>query len=254
MPWDPKRYLQFQSQRAAPFEDLIALVKIRPNLCVIDLGCGTGELTARLAEALPGSDVVGLDSSAQMLEKARPLRRPGLHFEQGDIETLAGEWDLIFTHAALQWVDDHPTLMPRLFSMVRPGGQLAVQMPSNHGHATHRLITETAGEEPFRTALGGFVRHSPVLGIEQYAEMLYAAGASELVVFEKIYPHILEGPDALADWTSGTTLVPYFERLSPEIKDAFMARYQAKLRALWPEGPVFYGFRRTLFAATRPVA
>src|SRR4029077_21259145 len=129
---------------------------------------------------------------------------------------------------------DHPALIPRLLGLVRPGGQLAVQMPSNHTHPSHALIREIAGEEPFQTALGGWVRRAPVLSIESYAELLYQHGATDLTVFEKIYPHLLADADALAEWTSGTVLVPYFERLPPDLRDSFMDRYRARLRARWP--------------------
>jgi trans-aconitate 2-methyltransferase len=253
LPWNPDRYHQFQAQRAAPFDDLVALIKVREGLTVIDLGCGTGELTRKLADRLPGSDTLGIDTSAEMLQRAEVHVRPGLRFEKAAIETVSGTWDLVFSHAAIHWVGDHPALIPRLYSLVRPGGQLAVQMPSNHGHATHRLITQIAGEEPFRTALGSWVRHSSVLSIEDYATLLYECGAEDITVFEKVYPHVLENADAMADWTSGTALVPYFERLSDDMQQAFMAEYRKRLRQLWPGSPVFYGFRRTLFAATRPV-
>jgi trans-aconitate 2-methyltransferase len=251
MPWDPDRYQKFQSERSAPFVDLLGLVKVREGLKVVDLGCGTGELTRRLADALPGSDVTGIDNSPQMLLRAEAQARPGLRFRLASIEELSGEWDLIFSHAALHWVEDHYSLIPRLFGMLRPGGQVAVQMPSNHGHATHVLITEIAGEELFRSELGGWTRTSQVLGIDRYAEILYACGGQDITVFEKVYPHVLEGPDALADWTSGTALVPYFELLSEEMQERFMQRYRERLRELYLPGPVFYGFRRTLFAGTR---
>jgi trans-aconitate 2-methyltransferase len=66
-----------------------------------------------------------------------------------------------------------------------------------------------------------------------------------------VYPHLLENAEALADWTSGTALVPYFERLEPDQRDQFMERYRERLHEQFPESPVFYGFRRTLFAARR---
>jgi trans-aconitate 2-methyltransferase len=253
MHWDPECYHKFRDERFAPFVDLMDLVKVREGLKVIDLGCGTGELTRRLADALPDSEIVGIDNSPQMLAKARDQERPGLRFELAAIEDLRGEaeWDLVFSHAALHWVEDHPTLIPRMLALVKPGGQLAVQMPSNHGHTTHRLITQIAGEAPFRTALGGWVRQSTLLTIDQYAEILYANGGRELTVFEKVYPHVLDDADALADWTSGTALVPYFERLPEDARDAFMQTYRERLRVLYPSRPLFYGFRRTLFAATR---
>jgi trans-aconitate 2-methyltransferase len=252
MPWDPEQYRKFQAERFAPFDDLVALIDVRSNLRAIDLGCGTGELTARLSDLLPGSDVTGIDSSAEMLARAAALARPGLRFEQRAIEDAEGAWDLVFSHAALQWVDDHATLIPRLFSLVAPGGQLAVQVPSNHHHDSHVLIRETASEEPFRAALDGWTRTAPVLSIDAYAGQLFALGAERIVAFEKVYAHVLEDADAIADWVKGTALVPYLERLPASLRDAFMKRYRGKLRARWPESPVFYPFRRTLFAATRP--
>jgi trans-aconitate 2-methyltransferase len=251
VPWNPDRYRQFQSDRFAPFEDLLALVKIREGLRVIDLGCGTGELTRRLADSLPKSEVVGIDSSSEMLERARTQSREGLRFERGTIEMAEGEWDLVFSHAAIHWVDDHRSLIPRLLSLVRTGGQLAIQLPSNHGHATHTQILEIAREEPFSTALGGWRRVSPVLSINEYAELLYENGGKAITVFEKVYPSLLENSDALAEWTAGTTLVPYFERLPQALQASFMERYRARLNSLYPSSPVFYPFRRTLFAASR---
>ncbi|MCH7838245.1 MAG: methyltransferase domain-containing protein [Chloroflexi bacterium] len=251
MPWDPDRYEQFSRERYAPFEDLIKLVQVREGLRVIDLGCGTGELTRRLADALPESDVVGIDSSPEMLSRAEEQARPGLRFESGTIEAVAGEWDLIFSNAAIQWAEDHPALVPRLLGLLRPGGQLVVQIPSNFAHPTNVFIDETAGEEPFREALDGWLHRWPVLTVDAYAELLYAHGGEELTVFEKVYPHVLDDSDALATWMSGTALVPYFERMPEALHEPFMERYRERLRERWPARPVFFGFRRILLAATR---
>jgi trans-aconitate 2-methyltransferase len=164
---------------------------------------------------------------------------------------VAGSWDLVFSHAAIQWVDDHPRLVPRLMSLVAPGGQLAVQLPSNHGHPAHTLSVETAREQPFREALAGWTRPIPVLSLDEYASLLYAAGGRDITAIEKAYPHVLANADAIADWTSGTALVPYFERLPEHLRAPFDERYRAKLRGRFPSKPVFYPFRRILFSATR---
>lgn len=251
MPWNPNRYHQFEAERFAPFADLLALVKIREGMKVVDLGCGTGELTRRLADKLPGSEVVGIDSSPEMLERAHAQESERLRFEHGSIENVAGEWDLVFSHAAIQWVDDHSSLIPRLLSLVRPNGQLVVQLPSNHPHPTHTLIREIAAEEPFVSALSGWNRLPPVLSISEYAELLHEHGGKELTVFEKVYPSLLDNSDALAQWTQGTALVPYFERLPEKLHETFMKRYRERLAARFPSSPVFYPFRRILFAATR---
>jgi trans-aconitate 2-methyltransferase len=253
MPWNPDQYHKFQAARSAPFEDVAALITPREGLRVVDLGCGSGELTRKLADRLPGCDVLGLDNSPEMLARAAPHARDGVRFELGTIEDFAAApdtWDVIFSHAALHWIADHPTLIPALLAKVRPGGQIAVQMPSNHQHIAQRLVPEIAQEEPFRTLLNGFVRYSPVLPINDYAEMLFAAGFENMTVFEKIYPQVLENSDGVVEFTKGTVLVPYLERLGDH-SDAFMQTYRERLRQHMPGSPVFYSFRRTIFVAAR---
>jgi trans-aconitate 2-methyltransferase len=251
MPWNPDLYHKFQSERSAPFNDLLALVDARPHLKVVDLGCGTGELTRQLADALPDSAVTGLDSSQEMLDKAASFSRPSLVFVKGDQSTLTGEWDLIFSNAALQWSENHTELIPYLYGKLAPGGQIAVQVPSNHHHISHRIYRQTASEEMFKFILNGYQRYAPVLKIDDYANILFQCGAEDILVFEKIYPHVLENSDAVVDWISGTALVPYFERLGKH-KDAFVQSIREKMRIAMPDSPVFYPFRRTLFSARKP--
>lgn len=253
MPWDPKQYHKFQAERSAPFFDLLALVEKRPNLKVVDLGCGTGELTRQLADALPDSTVTGLDSSTQMLDAARAasFSSANLRFAQGDQSELAGKWDLIFSNAALQWSENHAELIPRLYRLLAPGGQIAVQVPSNHNHISHQIYRETASQEPFQSILQGFQRYAPVLSIDDYARLFFERGAEEIIVFEKVYAHVLEDADAVVEWISGTALVPYFERLG-EHKEEFVSAIRAKMRGALPDRPVFYPFRRTLFSARKP--
>ena len=250
MPWNPDKYHQFQTQRSAPFDDLLKLVDIRPGLKCVDLGCGTGELTRRMADTLPESNVLGIDSSPQMLERTGEYVREGVRFELGDMAKLKGKWDLIFSNAALQWSEDHEELIPYLFGCLNPGGQIAVQVPSNHGGPTHSIIRDAAGREPFRTALNGWARQSPVLPIETVASLLFREGAQEIQAFDKIYPHVLENADAIVEWISGTALVPYIERLE-DLKEEFVKILRLELRKNFPGEPVFYPFRRTFFSAKK---
>lgn len=251
MLWNPEKYHRFKEERAAPFNDLCGLIRVRHGLKVIDLGCGTGELTCRLAGFLPGSRVTGIDSSAEMLAKATGSACPDVDFRLRDIATIDGSWDLIFSNAVFHWIDDHETLIPRLFYLLNPGGQLVVQIPNNNAFPSHTCIIATAGEEPFRTALGGWTRKSPLLPLDAYARLLYESGAVEMTVLEKVYPHLVADADAIADWTSSTTLIPYFERLPEELHLLFMESYRAKLRRIWPTGPVLFTFRRILIAGEK---
>src|SRR5262249_52228670 len=150
--WDPQQYERFRSERKQPFLDLLALVQPRPGMRVVDLGCGTGDLTVELHRTLQARETLGLDSSSSMLAKAPA--EPGVRFAEGDIERFrGGPFDLIFSNAALHWVPDHPALLKRLTAALAPGGQLAVQMPANEEHASHQTAVEVAKSHEFKVLL-----------------------------------------------------------------------------------------------------
>lgn len=223
-------------------------------MSVIDLGCGTGEITRMLADALPDPVTRGIDSSKEMLDRARRVNDPRIEFELASIEACFTDdrrYDLVFSNAALHWLDDHERLIGHLAAMLHQGGQLAVQMPSNHHHYTQTLLQDIASTPPFAAALGGWVRLSPVLDSSRYAELLFEAGLSSITVFEKIYPHVLPDAEALFDWISGTTLLPYLDRLPNELHASFTATYRSALRQRTPERPVFFPFRRLFLSAAR---
>ena len=256
MTWNPDQYHQFKDARSAPARDLQALIPERPYAQIVDLGCGTGEQTAQLAQRFPQATVLGLDSSAEMLAKAGAQQLPNLRFQQGDIQELSGSFDLLYSNAALQWLPDHPRLLARLWEHLRPGGVLAVQVPANHDHASHRLLTATANE--FETELGGFTRFgtahgaSPVLTPAAYAELLDGLGAVDITALSKVYPVVLPGAEGLIEWTKGTALVPYLSRLDESDAARFLDVYRGKLQAEFPGERVYYAFTRVLFVATRP--
>ncbi|MBB5439201.1 trans-aconitate 2-methyltransferase [Pedobacter sp. AK017] len=253
MPWNPEVYNKFKQERFAPFYDLLALINVRPGLNVIDLGCGTGELTRQLTDHLPTAQVLGIDASSEMLKEAKTFKTNQLNFEQRSIEQQIKEglkYDLVFSNAALQWLENHETLIPTIITMLQPGGQLVVQVPSNQDHFTHRFIRTLAQQEPYCSALNGWIRSVPVLNIESYANLLFDHGGSEIIVFEKVYPHILKDTAALFDWVSGTALIPYLEKLPEKLKTDFIATYKIGLAHNFQEAPVFYPFKRILMVAT----
>ncbi len=257
--WDPQQYERFREQRSQPFYDLAAMVEPREGMHIVDLGSGTGALTAWLDGELGAAETLGVERAAAMLEAAQAHSGAGVRFERHDIDafldaSIASEasWDLVFSNAALHWVPDHPALWPRLASVVAPGGQLAVQIPANFDHLSHRTAHEVAREEPFATALEGYVRDDPVQAPEWYADQLYAIGFSEPRVEVRIYPHVLPDASAVVEWVKGSLLTDYQHRLDAPVYEAFLQRYrEVVLPRLGEAEPFFYGFKRLLMWGRR---
>lgn len=245
--WSPETYNRFKNERSQPFYDLCALLEARPGMRVADLGCGPGDLTAHLHARLAARETIGLDSSAKMLAQARPREDRGLRFLEGRIEEfpLEGRFDLIFSNAALQWVEDHPALFEKFAERLEPGGQLAVQVPYNEESEFHRAARDAAAE--FREPLGGYVRHLVALSPEAYAQLLHRLGFAEQKVMLRIYPHEMESLDAVVEWYRGSLLTAYQARLDPPPYERFVARYRAILHERYTDArPFFFPFPRIL--------
>lgn len=253
--WDPEQYVRFREQRAKPLRDLAALVDARPGMRVLDLGCGDGSMTAWLHGHLKASTTLGIDQSAKMLEGAPS--EPGLAFVQADIASYepASAVDLVFSNAALQWVPDHDALFPRLAGWLGPGGQLAVQMPMNWDHPSHRVAAELAAEAPYAAALEGYQRPYPQLSIEAYATKLQELGFSEQVVRMQVYGHLMDSSEQIVEWVSGSLLSAFRARLPEQLYAEFRAEYRERVLAEVGEvTPYFYPFTRLLLWARKPSA
>ncbi len=247
--WDPGQYERFHEERAQPFRDLAALVEREPAMRVCDLGCGTGELTAWLHAELGAAESVGVDASETMLARAAEQRGDGLRFEQADIRAWAPDAppDLLFSNAALQWVEGHEELWPRLARLLAPGGQIAVQMPVNDDHPSHTVARELAAEPPFAEAMGGYERRFPVLEPERYAELLWGLGFERRLVRIHVYEHVHTSVDAVVEWMKGSLLTPYRERLAAPLYERLLAEYARRLHAdAGDRSPYLLTFKRLL--------
>lgn len=248
--WNPDQYEKFRAERIQPFFDLIALIDPRGVGRAVDIGCGTGELTVMLAERLPGAIVHGVDSSPAMLQRALPRASARVSFQLGDAAEFGdwGAYDLVFSHAALQWVPDNEALMRRALGAMRAGAQIAVQVPKNAAHPSHAIAAEIAQKPRFRSAFPEGPPRSHALTMERYAELLFEHGFQEQVCFEKIYGHVLSRTEEVVEWVKGTLLTAYLSRLNDADRAAFLEDYRERLLAtLGNREPYFYPFRRMLF-------
>jgi trans-aconitate 2-methyltransferase len=252
--WDPAKYLEFAGPRLQPALDLLARVRLPAPRVVYDLGCGAGNVTRLLADRWPAARITGVDGSAAMLSAAA-RNAPGVGWVEADLQawTAPEPVELLFSNAALHWLDDHPALFPRLVRQLAPGGVLAVQMPRNHGAPSHSEMVAAAEAGPWRARLRPLLRSAPVAPPELYYAIL-APHASQLEIWQTEYLHVLEGENPVVEWTRGSALRPLLEGLDEPDRGAFLADYASRIRAAYrPEadGRTLFPFRRLFLVATR---
>ena len=257
MRWDPRQYATYADERARPFFELMARVDVENPADVVDLGCGPGGLTATLLTRWPAAVVVGVDSSAEMVETASAHAVDGrLSFVQADVATWqpAGPVDVVVANALLQWVPGHLELLPQLVSWLRPDGVLAFQVPDNFEEPSHTLLRDLRTSDRRHARLGsGADRSAGVERPQTYLEALLDLGL-RADVWQTTYLHVLTGDDAVLEWVKGTALRPVLSALrDDDERREFLEEYAAALRSAYPARPwgTLFTFRRTFAVARR---
>lgn len=252
--WDPDRYLTYADERGRPFVELVARIDVDDPTVVVDLGCGPGNLTALLADRWPGAVVTGVDSSPEMIAKARQTDdRAG--FEVGDLREWAGPpggVDVLVSNATLQWLPDHLDLLPSLVAGVRSGGCFAFQVPGNFAEPSHTIRTDLAADPAYAAHTRGAAVPSSH-DSATYLDALTGLGCT-VDAWETTYLHVLHGDDPVFTWVSGTGARPTLEALPDDLRPRFEREFKARLRAAYPNQGhgVVLPFRRIFVVARVP--
>lgn len=251
--WNSALYLKFKAQRTQPSIDLAAKIDIEDPLDIIDIGCGPGNSTKVLKNRFPNAHIIGADYSENMLETARKSV-PECEFikldASGDLSELAGKFDVVFSNACLQWVPEHKRLIPSLFSMLRKGGALAVQIPVNFDEPIHKIIGRISSSEKW---CGKFTapRIFHTLSEGEYFDILSGL-TGDFEMWRTVYFHRMPGIDSIIEWYSSTGLKPYLEALSDSEAEEFLAEIRAELEKEYPaqkNGEIIFRFPRLFFTA-----
>ncbi|MEH3034421.1 MAG: methyltransferase domain-containing protein [Aeromicrobium erythreum] len=249
--WDPSLYLRHADERGRPFAELLARVPVEART-VVDLGCGAGNLTATIRDRWPDAGVVGVDSSPEMVERARADDPDGTYV-LADVSTWEPDEpvDAIVSNAMFQWLPDRLDVIDRLLHRVAPGGALALQVPSNFDAPSHRILAELGAEEPYADHTAGIARADGTSAGEYltfFAERGWSAD-----VWETTYQHVLPGEDAVWGWISGTGARPFVQALPDSLREQFIEEYKARLRVAYPREPwgTVLPFSRVFAVATR---
>ncbi|MBI2302636.1 MAG: methyltransferase domain-containing protein [Armatimonadetes bacterium] len=227
--WDPVDYQRHSSAQLGWARELIAKLRLRGDERVLDVGCGDGRVTAELALQVPRGEVVGIDSSGEMVVYAAatfpPERWPNLSFRVMDARamTFEAEFDRVFSNAVLHWLVDHRAALAGIARALRPGGWCLLQMGARGNAAgvqaaVDELVREPAWSAHFEGMGEVYGFHGPAEYRAWLAEAGLAPRRVELVAKDMAH----DGPDGLAGWFR-TTWLPYTHRVPGARREAFIA-------------------------------
>lgn len=253
--WDPDIYARYQSFRDRPALDLMLRLPegFTPRR-VWDLGCGAGEHAALFARRWPGAAVTGLDLSPEMLARAR-ARPEAVTWTLGDLLAFqpAEPVDLIFSNAAVQWVEGQADLLQRWARALAPGGVLAVQAPLSYDAPQTRIVRDMALEEQWSAALTGVQAVRRLDPPERIYDAL-AALCDPIDLWTTTYWQDLRGQDPVVDWMLGTGLRPFVEAVEEPRRQAFLEAYRDRVAVAFPrrsDGVTLLPFERLFVVARR---
>lgn len=253
--WNAEQYAKFKRERTLPASDLANAIECENVRSVLDIGCGIGNSTAVLTKKFPGAKIVGVDNSDDMLAAARE-NNPGLEFIKLDagteLGTLTERFDVVFSNACIQWIPDHRRLLAEMFSLLTPGGVLAVQTPLQAKHPVHAIIQEVSKSEKWQDKiLPGRLFYN--LTEEEHFDVLSAL-TGNFRLWEITYFHKMPSYESIVEWYKGTGLRPYLEQLSPDCRDDYLRDILARIKSAYPtqaNGEIIFRFPRLFFTAQR---
>lgn len=217
--WDPEAYEKSSSAQEKWANEILSRLDLKGNESILDIGCGDGRITARMAAQVRDGAVTGIDASREMISFAKKKfpksSFPKLEFRWGDATSLnyENEFDLITSFACLHWILDHRPVLDGIRAGLRPGGRTFLQF-GGRGNAADilRALNEVISEERWSRNFREFRFPYGFFGPEEYRAWVEEAGlrANRVDLVNK--DMIQKGRDGLASWMS-TTWMPYLERV-----------------------------------------
>jgi trans-aconitate 2-methyltransferase len=253
--WSARQYLKFEDDRTRPSRDLLAQVPLQEPRRVVDLGCGPGNSAELLIERYPGSEVIGLDSSPDMLRQARE-RLPRGTFVQADLAIWSPEQrtNLLFANAVFQWVPNHSAVLQRLLRALPEGGVLAVQMPDNTDEHALALMREVGSKGPWAASLAAAnAARDDLPTVGAYYDLL-KPGCVRVDIWHTVYNHVMAGHEAVVEWFKGSALRPFLNAVADDQRTDYLAAYTTQIARAYParfDGKVLLRFPRLFIMAVR---
>ena len=248
--WNPIQYEKFLKDRTQPAIDLAnRLEEFAPN-SILDLGCGPGNSTKVLKDKFPNVKIIGADNSDEMLKKARELYS-NIEFinldVNNDLHKVNEKFDIVFSNACIQWLPNHNELLPKLMTLLKPNGILAIQIPMQRKHPVHIIINELANTIKWSDKITP--RQYNNLTTEEYFDVL-SNTSNDFEIWETTYCHRMPNYESIIEWYKGTGLRPYLEQLTESDADNFINDVYNELKQRYKtqkNGEILFRFPRLFF-------
>ncbi len=254
--WNSNQYLKFKDERTQPCKDLISRLDLSDVKSMLDIGCGPGNSTAELRNKNDNAYILGIDSSENMIDKARQLYK-NIDFRICDAASELSnmqKFDVVFSNACLQWIPNHKVLLSEMFSLLNPNGVMAVQIPVNHDEPIQKIVSELAESPKYKGKLDMQPRVFYMYSAEEYYDILSGL-TKEFNIWKIIYHHTMKSHSDIIEWYKGTGLRPYLQALPcDEDRASFEADVYEMVQQSYPvqkNGDVIFRFPRLFFTATK---
>lgn len=252
--WSAEQYEKFLKQRTLPSLDLVNAIPCKNPERIIDIGCGTGNSTEILKNRFPYAEIIGLDSSANMLVTARE-KFPDIEFiclDAGkELDKLTGKFDIVFSNACIQWIPEHEKLLKNLMGLLNENGVLAVQVPRQDKHPFHKIINDITGSEKWFDRLER--RDLNILSDGEYFDILSGL-SDDFRMWETVYFHPMPSHQSIVEWYKGTALRPYMEQLEEQDRIDFENDILCETKKIYPvqkNCEIIFRFPRLFFTVVK---
>jgi trans-aconitate methyltransferase len=238
--WNPDDYAKHSSVQQKWAREVISKLQLDGDEAVLDIGCGDGKITAEIASHLSRGNVLGVDSSSEMIEFALnnfpQVRYPNLSFQVVDARRLPfkEQFDLVFSNAALHWIKDHKHLVLGIKSSLKPNGRMLLQMGGKGNAESMIAILETViAEKEWEEYFSGFEFpygfYSPVMYNRWLKEASLNPIRLELIPKDMSYSN----EDGFAGWIR-TSWLPYTNRVPVHLREKFIAQIVERYMKIYP--------------------
>jgi trans-aconitate 2-methyltransferase len=227
--WDAETYERVSDPQLGWGIEVLERLELAGDEAVLDAGCGSGRVTARLLERLPHGRVIAVDASPSMLEKARETLGDSVTYSEQDLAELRVEEpvDVIFSTATLHWIPDHERLFAHLHAALVPGGRLHAQCGGAGNVQRHaEAIVGVSQRDRFASHFEDMPIMWNFATPEETERRLATAGFTEIRTWLEPKPMQPENP---REFIRVSTLGPHLARLPEELRDAFIDAVVAEM-------------------------